>query len=195
MRRVVLALALGWTLASFAFSQEPAPAIQTGDPWIVWKWVNFAILVAGLGYLAGKAAPAYFRGRSEEIQRALSEALREIKDAEAQAADLDLRLAGIQTEVENLRSQARAEMTAEGERMRAETERHMKRIQEQSVQEIALMTRGAREELRGYSAGLALDLAEQRIRARITPDLQEALVDGFIGDLDRVGARSRQEAN
>jgi F-type H+-transporting ATPase subunit b len=199
MRRAVLALALGLTLASFALPQESgnksSPVEETGDPWIVWKWVNFAILVAGLGYLVAKTAPAYFKARSEEIQRALVEATREIKDAEAKAADLDLRLAGIQTEVENLRGQARAEMAAAGERIRVETERHLKRIQEQTVQEIALMTRGARDELRKYSAGLALDLAEQRIRSSMTPGMQEVLVDSFVHDLHRLGPDARKKEN
>lgn len=201
MRRAVLALALGLTLASFAIPQEAgnksSPTEETGDPWIAWKWVNFVILVAGLGYLVAKTAPPYFKGRSDEIQRALSEATREIKDAEAKAAHLDLRLAGIQAEVQNLRSEARAEMAAEGERIRAETERHLKRIQEQAVQEIALMTRSARDGLRKYSAGLALDLAEQRIRSRITPSTQEALLDGFVRDLHRLrpGASATQENN
>jgi F0F1-type ATP synthase membrane subunit b/b' len=199
MRRALLALALGLTLASFSFPQEagvaPNAPEQAGDPWITWKWINFAILVAGLGYLIGKAAPAYFKGRSDEIQRALLEAKREIKDAEAKAADLDLRLAGIQTEAENLRRQARSEMAAEAERIRAETERHLKRIQEQTSQEIALMARGARDELRKYSAGLALDLAEQRIRSRMTPSAQEALVDSFVHDLHHLRPSAAQENN
>ncbi len=201
MRRAVLALAIGLTLASFAIPQETGNkssiAEEAGDRWIVWKWVNFAILVGGLGYLIAKTAPAYFKTRSEEIQRALVEATREIKDAGAKAADLDLRLTGIQTEVENLRGQARAEMAAEGERIRVDTERHLKRIQEQTVQEIALMSRSARDELRKYSAGLALDLAEQRIRSSITPGLQEGLVDSFVHDLHRLGpdARTIQENN
>ena len=199
MRRAVLALALGLALACSALPQESesSPAAETAEPGSGWKWINFAILVAGLGYLIAKAAPAYFRRRSEEIQRALVEAKREIKDAEAKAADLDLRLSGIQTEVENLRSQAHTEMVREAERIRADTERHLKRIQEQTEQEIALMTRGARDDLRRYSAGLALDLAEQRIRARVTPDMQQTLVDSFAQDLHRLrpDARKTQENN
>ena len=199
MRRAVWVLALGLALACFSFPQETGTASnaseQAADPWITWKWINFAILVAGLGYLVGKAAPAYFKGRTDEIQRALLEATREIKDAEAKAADLDLRLAGIQTEADNLRGQARSEMAAEAERIRTETERHLNRIQEQTSQEIVLMTRGARDELRKYSAGLALDLAEQRIRSRITPGAQESLVDGFVHDLHGLRPSAARENN
>jgi len=194
MRRLLLVLALGLSLASLAFPQEKegAKTEEAGDPLIAWKWVNFAILAIGLGYLIGKAAPAYFDGRRKEIQSALTEATREIKDAEAKAADLDLRFSGIQREVEKLREEARSAMAGEADRIRRETERHLKRIQEQTEQEISLLSRAARDELRKYSAGLALDLAEQRIRSRITPDTQAGLIEGFLGDLHR---RPKAEAN
>jgi len=187
MRRAVWTIALGCALALVALAQESGAgaAAEAGDPWLLWKWINFAILAAGLGYLIGKAAPAYFQGRRDEIQSALTEAAREIKDAEAKAADLNLRLSGIQTEIEHLRQEAREAMAVEGERIRQETERHLKQIQEQSAQEITLMTRAARHELRKYSAGLALDLAEQRIRSRMTPDAEAGLVDNFVADLQR----------
>lgn len=187
MRRAMWTIALGCALEFVALAQEgnTSAAADAGDPWLVWKWINFAILVAGLGYLIGKAAPAYFQGRREEIQGALIEAAREIKDAEAKAADLDQRFSRIQIEIEQLRKEAGAAMAMEGERIRQETERHLKRIQEQSEQEITLMTRAARHELRKYSAGLALDLAEQRIRSRMTPDAEAGLVDSFVADLRR----------
>jgi F0F1-type ATP synthase membrane subunit b/b' len=199
IRRASLALALGLMLVPLAFSQEkPAGAVaESGNPETPWQWANFVILVAGLAYLIGKSAPAYFRGRTDEIQRALLQAQREIKDAEAKAADLELRLSGIKTEVDQLRSQARAEMASEAERVRTETERHLKRIQEQTSQEMTLMARAARDELRKYSAGLALDLAEQRIRARITPGIQEGFVDSFVQDLHRLRPElnAKEEAN
>jgi F0F1-type ATP synthase membrane subunit b/b' len=195
MRRARLAIILGLALAPFALPQEHAAgseaAAEAGDPWIVWKWVNFAILAAGLGYLIAKNAPAYFQSRTDEIRKSLDEAAREAKDAEAKAAGIELRLSGLQNEIEDLRKSARAEMASEAERIRTETERHLRRIQEQSAQEIALLTRASRDELRRYSAALALDLAEQRIRSRMTPGAQDGLVDGFLHDLERSAARGR----
>ena len=61
-------------------------------------------------------------------------------------------------------------MTAESERIRRETEHHLQRIREQSVQEMELMTRAAKDELRKYAAELAIGLAEQRIRFRMNPE-------------------------
>jgi F0F1-type ATP synthase membrane subunit b/b' len=74
-------------------------------------------------------------------------------------------------------------MSAEGERIGRETELRLRRIQEQSAQEIALMSRALRDELRKYSAELALDLAQRSIRSRMTKDLQDGLVDRFLQDL------------
>jgi F0F1-type ATP synthase membrane subunit b/b' len=60
---------------------------------------------------------------------------------------------------------------------------HLQRIQAQSAQEIELMSRAASAELRKYSAELALDLAQQRIRSRMTQDTQNSLADQFLQDL------------
>ena len=57
------------------------------------------------------------------------------------------------------------------------------------------MSRSARDELRKYSAGLALDLAEQRIRSSMTPGMQEVLVDSFVHDLHRLGPDARKKEN
>jgi F-type H+-transporting ATPase subunit b len=197
MRRATFAVALGLAFVSYVLPQDPSgvPVAQaqheaeSGDPWLLWKWVNFLILIGGLGYMAAKHVPPLFRARSEEIQQALADAAKVRKDAEAQAASIEQRLSNLQVEIDNLRQNARAEAAAEGERIRQETERHLTRIQEQSVQEIVLMTRAARHELRKYSADLAVSLASQRIRARMTPEIKQNLVDGFLDDL-----RSRMPA-
>jgi F-type H+-transporting ATPase subunit b len=172
-------LAVGMVFAVSAFAQEAEPS----DPWLGWKWANFAILAAGLGYLIRKHAPAYFEQRTKEIQQGILEATKAKQDAEARAAAMDGRLAGLESEIASLRTTARAEMAAEGERIGRETEHRLRRIQAQSAEEIALMSRAATAELRKYSAQLALDLAQQRIRSRMTKEVEDGLVDRFLQDL------------
>ena len=58
-------------------------------------------------------------------------------------------------------------MSAESERISRQTEQHLQKIQDQSTQEIVLIARAARHELRRYSAQLALGFAEQRLRSRM----------------------------
>ncbi len=199
IRRIALILTLGLGLAFCALPQESKGASSgneaaASEPSLGWDIANFVILVVVLGYLIKKSVPPLFRKQSEEIQAALNEAAKIKHEAAAYAASVEMRLANLQREIESLREAAHAEMTAEGERIRQETERHLDRIREQSSQEIELMTRGAKDELRKYAAGLAVGLAQERIRARMNPGLQEKLVNGFLADLDRRAA-SRLGAN
>ena len=182
MRRTALTIALGMLVASLAFAQESA-ATESAEPAMGWKWANFVILAGGLGYLIAKNAPALFRKRAGEIQEALAEGSRAHKEAQAQAASVELRLSELGAEIENLRRTARDEMAAAESRLRQETEQHLLRVQQQATQEIALLARAVKDDLRRYSAGLALDLAEQRVRSRMTAGTEDGLVAGFLHDL------------
>jgi len=185
MRRATFAVALGLAFASYALPQESGAKQETeqGDPWIWWKWANFLILAGGLGYLIRKNVPPLFQKQSSEIKSALQEAAKVKAEAAAYAASIEARLANLQSEIERLRVSARADMTAESERIRRETEHHLQRIREQTAQEIELLTRSATDQLRKYSAELALGLAEQRIRSRMNPATQQSLAEGFLHDL------------
>jgi F-type H+-transporting ATPase subunit b len=188
LSRATLVILLGLAVACCALPQEtPASSEKTeagqGDSMIWWKWANFAILAVGLGYLIGKNVPPLFRKQSDDIQGALAEAARIKQEAAAYAAGVEARLANLQREIAKLREDAHADMAAEGDRIRKETEHHLERIREQSVQEVELMTRGAKAELRKYAAELAIGLAEERIRARMNPATQDKLVSGFLQDL------------
>jgi F0F1-type ATP synthase membrane subunit b/b' len=110
------------------------------------------------------------------------------QDAASYSAAIEARLANLKSEIEKLQVTARADMTAESERIRRETEHHLQRIREQAAQEIELLTRSATDELRKYSAELALGLAEERIRSRMNPDTQQNLAESFLHDLrERAG--------
>jgi F-type H+-transporting ATPase subunit b len=187
MRRATLAVALGLAFVSYALPQE-TPAAKTneadpGDSMIWWKWANFLILAAGLGYLIGKNVPPLFRKQSDDIQSALAEAAKIKQEAAGYAASVETRLANLQDEIQKLRESAHAEMIAESDRIRRETEQHAQKIREQSAQEIALMTRAAKADLRKYAAELAIGLAEERIRFRMNSETQDQLVNGFVHDL------------
>lgn len=198
--RAILAISIGLFVAPAVCPQEreaasPRPAAneteQQGDPWIGWKWANFLILAGVLGYMISKVAGNLYRTQAEGITRGIAEATKVRQDAEARAAEIEKRLAGIQGDIEALRSQARAEMTAESERIARDTEHQLQRLQQQSQQELELMTRAARQQLKAYSAELALQLAEQQIRGKMNRDTQNLLVRAFAHDL-HTGTERRQ---
>ncbi len=141
------------------------------------------ILAAALGYLIYKKGGSFFAARSAEIRRGLVEAAKVKADAEAQYAEMELRLKRIGVEVENLRERAREESAAESARARAETERDFKKIQAQAEQEIQAAANSARQELRAYSAELAVGLAAAKIKERLTPETDKTIVDAMIGEI------------
>ncbi|MGH7246762.1 MAG: hypothetical protein ACREH9_01530 [Pseudomonadota bacterium] len=152
---------------------------------IYWTWANFALLAGGLGYLIGKYAPGFFASRTEQIRRGIDEAAKLKQEAEASVAAMERRMSTLEAEIENLRREARSEMQAGGERVRDETAQQVAKIQKQTEQEVVALSSRARQELKKYAARLALDLAAGRIRARMTRETEDALVGGFVRDLER----------
>lgn len=150
---------------------------------IWWKWANFALLAGALGWLISKNAGPFFRARSEAIRGGIAEATRTREEAQARAAEIERRVANLSAEVEVLRVRSGEEIAREGERLRAETEAQIRKIQTHAEGEIAAAARHARKELKAWSAQLALDLAEQQIRSRMSPPVQEQLADRFVAEL------------
>jgi F-type H+-transporting ATPase subunit b len=147
------------------------------------KWVNFLLLAGALGYLIGKNSGPFFAGRSAGIRLAMDEALRQRQEADAKAADVDRRLANLEKDIAALRGQSEAEAQTESERTARQTEAEIAKIQAHAEQEIASAGKAARMALKRYSAELAMGLAEQKVRSRMTPDTEDALVQGFVRNL------------
>jgi len=152
---------------------------------LLWKVANFALLAGGLGWVIYKKGGPFFAARTETVRRDLESAARANREAQERYAAVERRLANLGAEIEKLKTQARAESGAEGERMRAESERAFEKIRLQSEQDIASAAKAARHELRAYAADLAVGLAERRIRERLTPDSESALLGSMLKDLDR----------
>jgi F-type H+-transporting ATPase subunit b len=149
-----------------------------------WKWVNFLILAGGLGWLAKKNAGPFFASRSRQIRKQMVEADEVRAEAERRSAEVDRKLANLKAEIEGLHREAQAEAESEGRRYQEETAADLAKIEAHAQQEIAAAGKQARLELRRYSAELALGLAGQKIRARMTPGTQAALVQKFVKDLE-----------
>jgi F-type H+-transporting ATPase subunit b len=157
----------------------------------LWKWANFLILVGVLGYMVRKHAGPFFAARSKQIRKEMIEAEHSRKEAEARAADVDRRLANLEAEVGALRREAEGEQQREQERVRRETAAEIAKVQHHAKQEIESAGKAARMELKRYSAELALELAEKKIRSRIDPALQDGLVRSFVSDLNEPASRAQ----
>lgn len=154
------------------------------EPGIAWKWANFAILAGGLGYLISKNAGPFFAARTQQIRKDMVDSGEARRQADARAAEVDRRLAALDAEIAALRAESQREAQAETERLARHTAAEIAKIQAHAEQEIVSAGKAARTELKRYSAGLAIGLAGQRLRDRMNPETQQALVRGFVRDLE-----------
>jgi F-type H+-transporting ATPase subunit b len=189
-------------LLLLSFMKWPAPAqereteaekvresqgVTEHGPNVYWGWANFLLLAGGLGYVIKKNAGPYFAQRSLEIRKGMADAEAERAASDAKVAEVDRRLANLQTDIEALRRGAKQEAEADAERVRREAAAEMAKIQSHLAEEIAAASKSATLELRRYSAELALALAEQKIAARMTPQTQDRLVRTFVASMAHAG--------
>ncbi|MEZ5356582.1 MAG: ATP synthase F0 subunit B [Bryobacteraceae bacterium] len=165
--------------------ESGAAGHHEGDPYLFWKIVNFAILAGGLGFVAVKVGGPFFRERGEEIRKSIDDA-RVIRDeAEKRAAAIEARIANLSSDLDQLRETSRTEMASEETRIQEETRRQADKLEENASQEILQAGKRAEQELRDHAAKLAVQLAEDRVKARLTPGVQASLVRRFVDDLGK----------
>lgn len=193
MKRILSVVSIALLLAMSAAAESAHQSEAGADSELLWKVANFVLLAGLIGYFIKKKAGGFFASRTEEIRRGLEESARLSKDAGARYAEMEQRLANIGVEIDGLRTQARQEFDAERERVRTEIERDLKNVQAQAEQEISAAVKVAGKELRAYAAGVAVDLAARKVRERLTPDAENALVIGMLKDLEqRPGAQAER---
>jgi F-type H+-transporting ATPase subunit b len=188
MKRVVLLAAIGLACAA-AYAQEHEPASHAKEESFAEKHelelkiANFVILAGLIGWFIGKNAGPFFAARTAGIRKDLEESQRQNQDAQARAAEVEKRLAHLEADIAALRAESDAQIQAERERISQRTAEEAAKIRAQAEQEIAFAGKAARLELKRYSAELAVSLAEEKIRARMTPSVEDKLVQGFVQNL------------
>jgi F-type H+-transporting ATPase subunit b len=192
-----LLLVVGLACIPLAAQERPVEAKTATDnePSPVWKWANFAILAAGLGYLMAKNLPPLFASRTKEIQQGISESQQMKLDAERRSAEMDARLSALGADVEKFRTQSAAEMQQEGDRISRDTAAQIKKIEQQAAVEIESVGKTARRQLKEYAAELSLGLAEESLRGRMDNATESALVDDFVRDLERQASQKNGSQN
>jgi F-type H+-transporting ATPase subunit b len=187
----VIAIACGLCLPPVLAQPESEKHAETEKDMAPWQWTNFVVLAGGLGYLAVKMGGPYFAARSQEIRKGIADAEKLKAEADARVAAVNAKMASLQSEIESIRETVRAEGTRERERLQREGSAELARIGTHIEQEIESMSKSARNALRKYSAELALNLAEQKIRGRMTPNLQDELARSFVQRLANPAIKAR----
>jgi F-type H+-transporting ATPase subunit b len=180
-----------------ALAAIPALAQESGGgekpSLLLWQVLNFLILAGLLGWLAVKQGGPFLSARSKEITEGLAAGEKAKAEADARAAEVQAKLGNLEKEIGVLRTDAREEREREEERIRRETQADIARIQRQAELEVESAGKMARLEVQRAAALLAIDLAETKIRALMSPDEQSALLQGFLKDLS--GGATRAQTN
>jgi F-type H+-transporting ATPase subunit b len=171
---------------------QESTGITEHGPNVFWGWANFLLLAGGLGYVAKKNAGPYFAQRSIEIRKGMADAEAARAASDAKVAEVDRRLATLQSEIETMRRNAQQEAEADAARIRREAAAEMAKIRSHLADEIASATKSATLELRRYSANLAVGLAEQKIAARLSPESEDRLVRMFVATMAHAAAEGRR---
>jgi F-type H+-transporting ATPase subunit b len=148
-----------------------------------WKWANFILLGGILGYVIVKKGTPFFTERAAEIRKGIEDADRVKADSEAKIAAVNSKLGRLDAEIASLRETALAERRTAEQRINADKVKELERIRLHAESEIESAGKSERIALQRYAAKLALELAEAKVRARMNPDAEDALVRMFVRDL------------
>jgi F0F1-type ATP synthase membrane subunit b/b' len=180
--RLVALAGAGAMMALPLMAQDVEPKFL--DVVTVYKIFNTLIFAAGLGYLIYKYGPAFFNARSADIQKAIQDATGLRIDAEFRSSEIDRKMATLGDEVKAMRAQSNAAMEREHERLRRDAEEERKRIEQRVQGEIQALRAIGEQEVRRFTAGLALEEAEARLRQRLSAGAdsgdQEGLLQEFV---------------
>ena len=172
---------MGWSQASAGAAKEE----ESESPHeLLFKTINFVILVGGLGYVLRKPLAEYFTSRSASIHKSLDEGRKALEASEAQLHAVEEKLRHVEEEIAAYQASAAREMEAEGQRLRQAAEADVARMLEATRAQMDALVRGAKLELKNHTAREALSRAEEQIRARLGQAGRERLVSEFVASLE-----------
>jgi len=145
-----------------------------------WSIPNFLILITFLAWAAGPALNENFKGRREELAKAIEEAEKARSEAEATKEEFEKKISRMDEEIEALRQEFRDEAGVEKAKVVAEAEKLSERIRNEAdftaKQEVLV----ARYKLKEDAARLAVEIAERVIREVIDDNDRDRLLNEYL---------------
>ncbi|MCE2390290.1 MAG: ATP synthase F0 subunit B [Proteobacteria bacterium] len=146
---------------------------------LAFQALNLAILVFVITRFAGPAVRDYLRTRSRDIRERIDASQRALEQAQAEIAELRARLARSDEESRELVEQTARAAESEKQRSVARAEETAERIRGEARRVADREIDRARGVLQAEASQLAVELAEQILRERLTGDDDQRLVEEF----------------
>jgi F-type H+-transporting ATPase subunit b len=179
----ILSALVSIVIGSVAYASEAAEggheAITFVGDWLP-RLVNFAIIAAVVIYFSRKPIRDFFANRSAEIAKAMQESKEARERAVAALAEMDRKIKDLEAETNRMIADAetrgekdRAAIVDEGKKVAQE-------IQSQVKEGIDIEVQKAKTALAIEAALLSIDLAEGRIKEKISGQDHERIVKEYI---------------
>ena len=168
-------------ISGIAFAASPGGEVHNN--WLkvdTWKVLNFGILAIGVFFIARKPVAQFFSSRAKSIED-------EIKELELKKAEAQKKLTEYQAKFKNLDQESKQiveDYIKQGEeaktRIIAEAEVQAEKLEDMAKRNIQQAFKSAKAKLQQEIVEKAMEKAEEVIKASISSDDQDKLVDEYL---------------
>ena len=150
-----------------------------------FEFLNFAIIVLGIGIPLYKFLPRFLRNRAEKVRADIESARKVTEDANFRLSAAEAKLASLGNEIQKFRAEVEAESLQDEARIKAALAEESARIVASAEQEIGMAAAQATRGLRNFAADLAIYQASRQLK--LTPETDRALIAEFVGNVEKGG--------
>jgi F-type H+-transporting ATPase subunit b len=186
--RKILPLVIILVFVSFTFALAAEGGGEEGHKAIwtmVWRIVNFVILMALLWKLLADKIKTYFIDRKDEIAQMIEEADKAKTDAEAQFADIQQKLKNVEKDIRDIKGAIMGELESEKARIIEEGKISAERIIQQAKWTAEQEVAKAKKDLKEHVVEMAGDMASGMITNSMTPDDQKRILEEYLNKVVR----------
>jgi len=151
------------------------------------RLVNFAIIASVVVYFGRKPIRDFFAGRTAEIAKAMQDSKEARQRAVAALADMERKIKEMEAETGRMVADAQVRGEKDRQSLVEEGKKVAQDVQAQVKQGIDMEVQKAKAALAAEASLLSLDLAEGRIKEKISSQDHERIVKEYIS---KVGGRA-----
>lgn len=193
LRITFITLALLVVVAALAFASSGAEGAHGGGSLspaklkdLLWRTLNFAVLVIVLIKVLAKPIANGLRGRQQSIKEQFTDLEERKAEADKAYQEYEEKLAAIDQEVSDIIQSAIAQGEAEKERIIEEAQRAAEDIKRQAEMAIQHELAEAKLQLREEVANQAVVMAEELIRKNLQEADQVNLIEDYLAKVGTV---------
>ena len=180
---------VGWTILGWILSMVFKKLGLESATASAWQVANFLILLTVLYYLAKGPAKGYLIKRRESIAKDIEEAQERVAELEKRYQEVKYRFSWIEDEIEAIDSQFRRETETERVRMLEEAKKQIERIKNEAEFTARQEIKSAEARLKEEAIKKAIKIAEEIIRAKITPEDQKRWFEEYLKEVESADSK------